>query len=191
MPGLLFPSSGDPEVTYDPVRQVFVYAFVEFNRADDTKGRIGVEVSSDGVNWSRNITLDSSNASYGTDKPSITVDQNPGSPHYGRVPSPGRSSTATTPSIRRTTPTTAAPAGTASGSSVNFTNHECGNGTSPAFDANGDLMVAWADCTGGVNSIYEELSTTAAQLDRTGATSRSPPPIRSRAPSRTPPPTAS
>jgi len=85
MPGLVFPSSGDPVVTYDPVRHVFLFAFVEFNRADDTQGRIGVEASSDGVNWSRNTTLDSSNASDGTDKPSITVDQNPGSPHYGRV----------------------------------------------------------------------------------------------------------
>ena len=85
MPGLLFPSSGDPGVTYDPVRHVFLYSFVEFNRSDDTQGRIGVEVSSDGVNWSRNTTLDSSNSSDGVDKPWITVDQNPGSPHYGRV----------------------------------------------------------------------------------------------------------
>ena len=29
MPGLLFPSSGDPAVTYDPVRHVFLFAFAQ------------------------------------------------------------------------------------------------------------------------------------------------------------------
>src|SRR5207247_11013626 len=43
-------------------------------------------------------------------------------------------------------------------SSINFTG-ECGNGTSPAFDASGALMVAWWDCTGGVASLREEYST--------------------------------
>ena len=160
MPGLVFPSSGDPVVTYDPVRHVFLFAFVEFNRSDDTQGRIGVEASSDGVNWSRNTTLDSSNASYGTDKPSITVDQNPGSPHYGRVAVAWTEFFGNNAVYQEDYTDDAGASWHTSGSSVNFTSHECGNGTSEAFDANGELGVAWADCSGGVNSIYEEVSTT-------------------------------
>ena len=162
MPGLLDPASGDPGVTFDPVRQVFVFSFVEFSRTDATVGRIGVESSSDGVNWSRNTTLDSnpSNSSYGTDKPSITVDQNPNSPHYGRVAVAWTEFFGNNAIYQEDYTDDGGATWHGSGSSVNFTNHECGNGTSPAFDANGDLMVAWADCTGGTNSIYEELSTT-------------------------------
>jgi hypothetical protein len=160
MPGLLFPASGDPVVTYDPVRHVFVFAFVEFNRSDDTLGRIGVEASSDGVNWSRNTTLDSSNSSYGTDKPSIAVDQNPSSPHYGRVAVAWTEFFGNNAIYQEDYTDDGGASWHGSGSSVNFTNHECGNGTSAAFNANGELMVAWADCSGGVNSMYEELSTT-------------------------------
>jgi hypothetical protein len=32
LPGLQFPASGDVAITFDPVRQVFVYAFLEFSR---------------------------------------------------------------------------------------------------------------------------------------------------------------
>ena len=159
MPGLLFPSSGDPQVTYDPVRQVFLYAFVEFNRSDSTQGRIGVEASSDGVNWSRNVTLDSSSSSYEVDKPSITVDQNPGSPHYGRVVVAWTQFHGANAVYQEDYTDDGGVNWHNANASINYTTHECGNGTSPAFDANGDLMVAWADCTGGVNSIYEELST--------------------------------
>ncbi len=158
MPGLVFPSSGDPGVVYDPVRQVFLYSFVEFNRSDSTQGRIGVEASSDGVNWSRNTTLDSNNTSYEVDKPGITVDQNPSSPHYGRVVVSWTQFHGSS-SIYQADYTDSGGAGWSPGSaSVNTTAHTCGNGSSPAFDANGQLMVAWADCSGGVNAVYEELS---------------------------------
>jgi IPT/TIG domain len=160
MPGLLFPSSGDPGVTFDPVRDVFMFSFVEFNRSDGTKGRIGVEASSDGVNWSRNTTLDSSSASYGVDKPGITVDQNQSSPHYGRVAVTWTEFFGNNAVYQEDYTDDAGASWHTSGTSVNYTNHECGNGTSPAFDANGDLMVAWADCSGSVNSVYEEVSTT-------------------------------
>ncbi len=163
MPGLSDPASGDPVVTYDPVRHVFLFAFVEFNRSDNTVGRIGVEASSDGVNWSRNVTLDSNTASYETDKPSIAVDQNPSSPHYGRVAVAWTEFTGNNAVYQEDYTDDGGASWHGSGSSVNFTSHECGNGTSAAFDANGDLMIAWADCTGGVNSIYEELSSTGGQ----------------------------
>ena len=159
MPGLVFPSSGDPVVTFDPVRQVFMFAFVEFNRSDGTQGRIGVEASSDGVNWSRNTTLDSNNASYGVDKPSITVDQNPSSPHYGRVVVAWTQFFGNNAIYQADYTDDAGASWHTGGSSINFTNHECGNGTSAGFNASGELMVAWADCSGGVNSIYEEVST--------------------------------
>jgi hypothetical protein len=159
MPGLLDPSSGDPVVTYDPVRRVFVFAFVEFSRSDATVGRIGVEVSSDGVSWSRNTTLDANHSSYGTDKPSITVDQNPGSPHFGRVAVTWTQFFGNNAVYQDDYTDDGGATWHTDASSINFTTHECGNGTSSAFDANGDLMVAWADCSGGVNSMYEELST--------------------------------
>lgn len=159
MPGLLFPAAGDPVVTFDPVRQVFVFAFVEFNRSDGTQGRIGVEVSSDGVSWSRNTTLDSNTASYGTDKPSITVDQNPSSPHYGRVVVAWTQFFGNNAVYQDDYTDDGGVTWHTDTSSINFTSHECGNGTSAAFNANGELMVAWADCSGGVNSVYEELST--------------------------------
>src|SRR3954447_49413 len=158
MPGLIDPFSGDPVVTFDPLRQVFVFAFVEANRSDDTVGRIGVEVSSDGVNWSRNTTLDSNTASFGTDKTSITVDQNPGSPHYGRVAVAWTRFFGNNAVFEDAVSDNGGVSWTFGTTSINFTNHECGNGTSAAFNANGELMVAWADCSGGVNSIYEEVS---------------------------------
>jgi hypothetical protein len=168
MPGLLFPSSGDPVVTYDPLRHVFVFAFVEFNRADDTQGRIGVEVSSDGVNWSRNTTLDSSNANDGTDKPSITVDQNPSSPHFGRVLVAWTEFFGNNALYHTAYTDDGGASWTGGDASVNQTSHECGNGTSPAFNANGEAMVVWADCTGNVNSIYAELSTDGGRTWSTG-----------------------
>jgi hypothetical protein len=163
MPGLVDPASGDPGVTYDPVRHVFLYSFVEFSRTDETVGRIGVEASSDGINWSRNTSLDTNNASHGADKPSITVDQNPGSPHYGRVAVAWTQFVGNNAIYQEDYTDDGGASWHTSGSSVNYTSHECGNGTSAAFDANGDLMIAWADCTGSVNSIYEELSSTGGQ----------------------------
>jgi hypothetical protein len=168
MPGLQFPASGDPEVTYDPVRHMFLYAFVEFTRNDDTKGRIGVEASSDGVNWSRNTTLDSSNASDGTDKPTIAVDQNPASPHYGRIAVAWTEFFGNNAVYQEDYTDTGGSSWVTGDASVNQTSHECGNGASAAFNANGELMVAWADCSGGTNSIYSELSTDGGRTWSTG-----------------------
>jgi hypothetical protein len=168
MPGLLFPSSGDPVVTFDPVRHVFLFAFVEFNRSDATQGRIGVEASSDGINWSRNTTLDSNNASDSTDKPSITVDQNPSSPHYGRVLVAWTEFFGNNALYQTAFSDNGGISWTGGDSSVNQTSHECGNGTSAAFNANGEAMVAWADCTGGTNSIFTELSTDGGHTWSTG-----------------------
>ena len=159
MPGLIDPFSGDPVVTYDPVRHVFLFAFVEAKRGDSTVGRIGVEASSDGVNWSRNTTLDANTSTFSTDKPSIAVDQNPSSPHYGRVAVAWTRFFGNNAVYEDAVTDNGGQSWTFGTASINFTNHECGNGTSAAFDANGELMVAWADCSGGVNSMYEELST--------------------------------
>lgn len=168
MPGLVFPSSGDPGVVFDPVRQVFLFAFVEFNRTDGTKGRIGVEASSDGVNWSRNTTLDSNNSTYGVDKPSITVDHDPSSPHYGRVLVAWTEFFGNNAVYQTAYSDDGGASWTGGDASVNQESHECGNGTSPAFNASGEMMVAWADCTGGTNSIYEELSTDGGRTWSTG-----------------------
>src|SRR5579859_739535 len=159
MPGLIYPASGDPGLTYDPVHQEFLYSFVEFNRSDATQGRIGVEASTDGVNWSLNTTLDSNTSSYGTDKPMITVDQNPSSPHYGRVLVSWTEFFGNNAVYQTAYSDDGGNTWHYGDSAVNETSHECGNGTSPAFNASGEVMVAWADCSSGVNSIYEELST--------------------------------
>ena len=93
MPGLEYGDGNSPAITFDPVRQVFVYAFEEDDFSTGA-GRIGVEVSSDGVNWSRDTTLATSASScdqfndcaeVNNYDPRITVDENPSSPHYGRV----------------------------------------------------------------------------------------------------------
>ncbi len=168
MPGLIDPFSGDPEVTYDPVRHVFLFAFVEAERNVSSVGRIGVEVSSDGVNWSRNTTLDSNNASDSTDKPSITVDQNPGSPHYGRVLVAWTEFFGNNALYQTAFTDDGGVTWHGGNASVNQTSHECGNGTSAAFNANGEVMVAWADCSGGTNSIFTELSTDGGTTWSTG-----------------------
>ena len=48
-------------------------------------GRIGVEVSADGVNWSRNTTLDSSNADLRDRQAEHHRGSESGQPHFGRV----------------------------------------------------------------------------------------------------------
>ena len=156
MSGLIDPFSGDPVVTYDPVRHVFLFAFVEAKRGDETVGRIGVEASSDGVNWSRNTTLDSSNSTYSTDKPSITVDQNPSSPHYGRVIVAWTEFFGNNAVFQADHTDDGGASWQTSSTSVNNTNHECGNGTSVAFNAAGEAMVAWAECS--PDSLFEARS---------------------------------
>jgi hypothetical protein len=160
MPNLQFPVSGDPALTYDPVRQVFLYAFVELNRSDSTKGRIGVAVSSDGVNWSREVSLDTNaGCGCGTDKPSITVDQNPSSPHYGRVIVAWTEFFGNNAIFQADHTDDGGVTWQRSASGVNNVTDECGNGASAAFNANGEAMIAWAACNGGNNSLIEALST--------------------------------
>jgi hypothetical protein len=158
MPGLIDPFSGDPVVTYDPVRHVFLFAFVEAKRGDETVGRIGVEASSDGVNWSRNTTLDSSNATYSTDKPSITVDQDPSSPHFGRVIVAWTEFFGNNAVFQADHTDDGGATWQGSSTGVNNTNDECGNGTSVAFNAGGEAMVAWAACNNSGNQVLEALS---------------------------------
>jgi hypothetical protein len=147
MPGLIDPFSGDPVVTYDPVRHVFLFAFLEAKRNDATVGRIGVEASSDGVNWSRNTTLESNNSTVSTDKPSIAVDQNPSSPHYGRVIVAWTQFTGNNAIYFADHTDDGGTTWQTASTSINNTNHECGNGTSVAFNAAGEAMVAWAECS--------------------------------------------
>src|SRR5205807_10217489 len=48
-------------------------------------GRIAVERSLDGLTWEQDTTLATSTTTRTIDKPMIAVDQNPLSPHHGRV----------------------------------------------------------------------------------------------------------
>jgi len=155
---LLHPVSGDAVVTYDAKHNVFVHGFLEFNRSNAAAGRIAAEVSADGASWSRDVTLDSSSATIGVDKPMITADNNPASPHYGRVAISWTQFRSVGDQIFQAAYTDDAGLTWHFGaSSINFTG-ECGNGTSPAFDASGGLMVAWWDCTGGTAKLREEYS---------------------------------
>lgn len=145
-------------MTYDPRHNVFIYAFLEFNRSDSA-GRIGVEVSSDGQSWGLNTSLDVTNgSSYTVDKNMITVDQNPSSPHYGRVAVSWTQFHGSTLLYQDAYTDDGGNTWFLASTSINFPSDGCGNGTSPAFDANGDLMVAWWDCSSG-NRLLEELST--------------------------------
>ncbi len=157
MPNLIDPFSGDPVVTYDPVRQVFLFAFVEAKRGDATVGRIGVDVSSDGINWSRDTTLDANTSTYSTDKPSITVDQNPSSPHYGRVIVAWTQFFGNNIALQADHTDDGGQTWQGSSTGVNNAGDSCGNGTSVAFDANGDAMIAWAGCNSG-NQVLEAFS---------------------------------
>lgn len=152
------PSSGDAVVTYDAKHDLFLHGFLEFNRANAADGRVAVEVSQDGSSWSRDVTLASNNSTGSNDKEMITADNNPASPHYGRV-------VVTWTDFRSVGDEVFFNAYTDDGglswhfgsSSINVTG-ESGNGTSPAFDAAGNLMVAWWDNTGGTAKLREEYS---------------------------------
>ncbi|HKD95415.1 MAG TPA: IPT/TIG domain-containing protein [Gaiellaceae bacterium] len=155
MPGLTANMvSGDPSVTYDPKHHVFVYAFLQFSRST-TANTINTETSSDGTSWS-NLTILDSNAG-ALDKPMITVNQDPSSTNYGRVAVAWRDDHIGTNAFIDAFSDNGGANWTGSSDSVNIV-PDCGNGASPAFDANGDLMVAWWDCNGGSN-IDEQLST--------------------------------
>jgi hypothetical protein len=166
IPGLDRTSGGDPSVVFDPVRQVFVYSFIAFDRDannDPINSRVEAESSTDGAVWGNHVVLDTDRGNVTVDKPLSTVDSNPGSPHYGRVE-------VTLTEFTQITSTSRSSAFigdyTDSGGfswqgasrSINTTASNCGNGTSPAFDANGELMTAYYSCNGG-DSLREDLST--------------------------------
>jgi hypothetical protein len=154
MPGLTAGlASGDVGVVYDPKDHVFVYSFLQFSRTTSTEG-VYVASSTDGAGWFDLTALDTNPA---LDKDMITVNQDPSSPNYGRVLVAWRDDSAGTGDLFYDA-YSANGGGTWTGSSdsINLTG-ECGNGVSPAFDANGDAMAAWFSCTSG-NNIEEQLS---------------------------------
>jgi hypothetical protein len=154
MPGLTAGlAGGDVGVVYDPKDHVFVYSFLQFSRTT-TQDSINVASSPDGASWFNLTTLDSNPA---LDKPMITVNQDPSSPDYGRVLVAWRDDSAGVGDVFFDAYSDNGGASwTGASDSINFTG-ECGNGVSPAFDANGDAMVAWWSCTSGSN-IDEQLS---------------------------------
>jgi hypothetical protein len=154
MPGLTAGlAGGDVGVVYDPKGQVFVYSFLQFSRTT-SQDSINVASSSDGATWFDLTTLDT-NA--GLDKDMITVNQDPSSSNYGRVLVAWRDDTVGQNAFIDAYSDNGGANWSGSSDSIN-TVPDCGNGVSPAFDANGDAMGAWFDCNGGTN-IEEELST--------------------------------
>jgi hypothetical protein len=162
LPGLQDAASGDVAVTFDPVRQVFVFSFLEFTRDAVgnaiAPGRVGVETSADGVNWGQDTTLASSSSTDFIDKDMITVDQNPASPHFGRVVVTWTDFGPSGQNFFDAFSDNGGASWTGGADSINIANR-CGNGTSPAFDANGDLMAAWWSCDTSPRQLKEELST--------------------------------
>jgi hypothetical protein len=147
-------ASGDVAVAYDPKDHVFVYSFLQFSRSTTTNN-INVESSADGASWSNFVTLDSNAGSL--DKDMITVNQDPGSPTYGRVLVGWRDDHIGQNAFIDAFTDNGGASWTGSSDSVNIV-PDCGNGVSPAFDANGDAMAAWWDCNGG-STEREERST--------------------------------
>ena len=156
MPGLTAGlAGGDVGVVYDPKDGVFVYSFLQFSRTT-SQDSVNVASSFDGASWFDLTTLDGNPA---LDKDMITVNQDPSSPNYGRVLVAWRDDSGGVGDIFVNAYSDNGGASwTGASDSINFTG-ECGNGVSPAFDANGDAMVAWFSCTSG-NNIDEQLSTT-------------------------------
>jgi hypothetical protein len=154
MPGLTAGlAGGDVGVVYDPKDHVFVYSFLQFSRSAPTDS-INVASSSDGASWFDLTTLDSNPGAL--DKDMVTVNQDPSSPNYGRVLVAWRDDAVGQNAFIDAYSDNGGGSWTGSSDSIN-TVPDCGNGVSPAFDANGDAMGAWFDCNGGPN-IEEELS---------------------------------
>jgi len=155
MPGLTAGlAGGDVGVVYDPKDHVFVYSFLQFSRTTSTDS-VNVASSSDGASWFDLTTLDSNPGAL--DKDMITVNQDPSSPNYGRVLVAWRDDSAGVGDIFvNAYSDNGGGTWTGASDSINLTG-ECGNGVSPAFDANGDAMAAWWSCTSGSN-IEEQLS---------------------------------
>jgi hypothetical protein len=162
LPGLQDPASGDVNVTFDMVRDVFVYSFLEFTRDSSgnpiAPGRVGVETSADGLSWGQDTTLASSSSTDIMDKDGITVDQNPSSPHFGRVMVTWTDFGPSGQNFFDAFSDSGGASWTGGSDSINIANR-CGNGTSPAYDANGDAMVAWWSCDTSPRQLKEELST--------------------------------
>lgn len=163
LPGLQDAASGDTQVAYDAVHHVFVLSFIEFTRDSVgnpiAPGRLGVEVSSDGVNWALDATLATTTSSDFIDKDGIAADMNPSSPHYGRVAVSWTDFGGSGQFFYDAYTDNGGSSWNFGSTSINYGSNNCGNGTSPAFDANGDLMVAWFGCNGGGTQELEELST--------------------------------
>ena len=149
-------ASGDSGVTYDQKHNKFVWSFLEFDRSSFA-GRIAAETSTDGLTWGQDVTFFNNTSTSGGDKPMITADNNPSSPHYGRVAVSWTDFTSGGQFFFDDFTDDGGASWGAGSSSVNFSSHNCGNGSSPAFDANGGLMVAWWSCNSGAH-LYEEYS---------------------------------
>jgi hypothetical protein len=155
MPGLTAGlAGGDVGVVYDAKHHVFVYSFMQFSRTTSANS-VDVASSTDGASWFDLTTLD--NAPGSLDKDMITVNQDPSSSDYGRVLVSWRDESIGQDAFIDAYSDNGGATWTRSSDSINVV-PDCGNGTSPAFDANGEAMVAWEDCNGG-NRIEEELST--------------------------------
>lgn len=155
MPGLTAGlAGGDVAVAYDPKHHVFVYSFLQFSRTTSSDS-ISVASSTDGASWFDLTTLDSNPGTL--DKDMITVNQDPASPNYGRVLVAWRDDAVGQNAFIDAYSDNGGASWTGSSDSINIV-PDCGNGVSPAFDANGDAMAAWYDCNGGTH-IEEELST--------------------------------
>jgi hypothetical protein len=155
MPGLTAGlAGGDVGVVYDPKDHVFVYSFLQFSRTTSTDS-VNVASSFDGASWFDLTTLDSHPGAL--DKDMITVNQDPSSPNYGRVLVAWRDDALGQNAFTDAYSDNGGASWAGSSDTIN-TVPDCGNGVSPAFDANGDVMAAWFDCNGGPN-IEEELST--------------------------------
>ena len=147
-------ASGDVSVVYDPKDHVFVYSFLQFSRSTSTDS-VEVESSADGASWFDHVVLDSNPGAL--DKNMTTVNQDPGSPNYGRVLVGWRDDHIGQNAFIDAFTDNGGGSWTGSADSVNIV-PDCGNGVSPAFDANGDAMAAWWDCNGG-STEREERST--------------------------------
>src|SRR5215472_11161270 len=155
MPGLTAGlAGGDVGIVYDSKHHVFVYSFLQFSRSTTTNS-INTASSTDGVSWFDRTTLDTNAGAL--DKVMITVNQDTGSSRYGRVLVVWRDEAVGQDAFIDAFTDNGGASWTGSKHSVNIV-PDCGNGASPAFDANGDAMVAWFDCNGGT-SIREELTT--------------------------------
>ena len=160
IPGLDRTAGGDPSVVFDPVRRVFVYSFIAFDRdanQNEINGRIEVESSTDGAVWGNHVVLDEDRGDITVDKPMTTVDSNPASPHYGRVEATFTEFTGGVSVFIGDYSDSGGASWQGAQRSINTTSTNCGNGTSPAFDANGELMTAYWSCTGG-DSLREDVS---------------------------------